>query len=125
MVVGKMLIWGPPLLKAFMPYTYDASRRAQAHQRKGYSAECVEGRFSELRIAHILGCCVYARFCTAGFLMYGVGGSKPCVHKILIIHAGRVMDLLVFRHEGFGSFDGSTISGYRCLSLILASCVVK
>jgi hypothetical protein len=29
----------PPLLKAFIPYTYDASRRAQAHRRRGYSPE--------------------------------------------------------------------------------------
>jgi hypothetical protein len=42
-VVGKMLIVYPPLLKAFIPFTYHASLRPQAHRRKGYSAECVEG----------------------------------------------------------------------------------
>ena len=35
--------WVPPLLKVFIPYTYDASRRPQAHWRKLYSPKCVEG----------------------------------------------------------------------------------
>jgi hypothetical protein len=37
-VVGKMLIGYPPLLKAFIPLTYHASLRPQAHQGKDYSA---------------------------------------------------------------------------------------
>jgi hypothetical protein len=53
-VVGKMLI-GSPLLKAFIPYMYDASRRPLAHRRKGYSPECLEVEFSEVRIHGVLG----------------------------------------------------------------------
>jgi hypothetical protein len=40
-----------PLLKAFITYTYDASRRPPAHRRKGYSPNVVvEDAFSEVRL---------------------------------------------------------------------------
>jgi hypothetical protein len=37
------------LLKAFILYTYDASRRPLAHRRKGYSPKCLDATFSEGR----------------------------------------------------------------------------
>jgi hypothetical protein len=39
------------LLKAFITYTYDASRRPLAHRRKGYSTNVVvEDAFSEVQL---------------------------------------------------------------------------
>jgi hypothetical protein len=52
-VVGKMLIGYPPLAQICVcPFTYHASLRPQAHREQGYSPECVEGLFSEVRMQH-------------------------------------------------------------------------
>jgi heme-degrading monooxygenase HmoA len=56
------------LLRAFIAFTYDASRRPLAHRRKGYSPECVEGVFCEVRragcprLGRLATCLVLGRF---------------------------------------------------------------